>query len=167
MWFRKAPKHRLGELQSIATFFHPLDGVADWNRVYGPRGFVQYQFVVPFGAEEVLRTSVEAFASAGHASFLAVLKRFGAGNDGMLSFPDAGWTLALDVPVSAGLSPLLDRLDELVAGAGGRLYLAKDSRARAELIARMYPRLGRFRAVRDKYDPTGVFTSDLARRLAL
>jgi len=167
MWYRKAPRERRDEIQPLATFFHPLDGVADWNRVYGPRGFVQYQFVVPFGAEEVLRTSVEAFASAGHASFLAVLKRFGAGNDGMLSFPDAGWTLALDVPVSAGLSPLLDRLDELVAGAGGRLYLAKDSRARAELIARMYPRLGRFRAVRDKYDPTGVFTSDLARRLAL
>jgi decaprenylphospho-beta-D-ribofuranose 2-oxidase len=167
MWYRKAPRERRDEIQPLTTFFHPLDGVAGWNRLYGPRGFVQYQFVVPFGAEDVLRKAVEEFARAGQASFLAVLKRFGPGDDGMLSFPAAGWTLALDVPVSAGLSPLLDRLDELVAGAGGRLYLAKDSRARADLVARMYPQLARFRAVRDKYDPTGVFTSDLARRLAL
>jgi decaprenylphospho-beta-D-ribofuranose 2-oxidase len=167
MWYRKAPRERRDEIQPLATFFHPLDGVDRWNRVYGPRGFLQYQFVVPFGAEEVLRKSVGAFAEAGHASFLAVLKRFGPGNDGMLSFPTAGWTLALDVPVSDGLSPLLDRLDELVVGAGGRLYLAKDSRARADLMPRMYPELARFRAVRDKYDPTRVFTSDLARRLEL
>jgi decaprenylphospho-beta-D-ribofuranose 2-oxidase len=167
VWYRKAPRERRDEIQPLATFFHPLDGVDRWNRVYGARGFVQYQFVVPFGAEDVLRKSVAAFAAAGQASFLAVLKRFGPANEGMLSFPTAGWTLALDVPVSAGLSPLLDRLDELVVGAGGRLYLAKDSRTRADLMPRMYPELARFRAVRDKYDPSGVFTSDLARRLAL
>jgi decaprenylphospho-beta-D-ribofuranose 2-oxidase len=167
MWYRKAPRERRDEIQPLAAFFHPLDAMARWNRVYGPGGFVQYQFVVPFGAEEVLRQAVEAFASAGHASFLAVLKRFGPGNDGMLSFPTAGWTLALDVPVCDGLSGLLDRLDELVVGAGGRLYLAKDSRTRAALMSRMYPRLAQFRAVRDKYDPNRILTSDLARRLAL
>jgi decaprenylphospho-beta-D-ribofuranose 2-oxidase len=167
VWFRKAPKVRRGEAQTIPTFFHPLDGVRNWNRIYGPRGFLQYQFVLPFGAEEPLRRTVEMIANSGHASFLAVLKRFGPGNAGMLSFPSPGWTLALDLPVSYDLGPLLDHLDELVVSNGGRIYLAKDSRMRPELLAAMYPRLGEFRALREKLDPAGVFTSDLARRLSL
>ncbi len=167
VWFRKAPKVRRGEAQTIPAFFHPLDGVRNWNRIYGPRGFLQYQFVLPFGAEEPLRRTVEMIANSGHASFLAVLKRFGPGNAGMLSFPSPGWTLALDLPVSYDLGPLLDQLDELVVTGGGRIYLAKDSRMRPEPLAAMYPRLGEFRALREKLDPAGVFTSDLARRLSL
>jgi decaprenylphospho-beta-D-ribofuranose 2-oxidase len=167
LWFRKAPKVRRGEAQSIPAFFHPLDGVGNWNRIYGPRGFLQYQFVLPFGTEDVLRQTVEMIANCGHASFLAVLKRFGPGNQGMLSFPTPGWTLALDLPVTYDLGPLLDRLDELIVSNGGRIYLAKDSRMRPELLAAMYPRLGEFRALREKLDPAGVFTSDLARRLSL
>ena len=118
-------------------------------------------------AEDVLRESVDRIASAGHASFLAVLKRFGPGNPGLLSFPIPGWTLALDLPADQGLAPLLDRLDDLVISAGGRIYLAKDSRARPETIAAMYPRLGEFTTVRDEMDPAHRFTSDLARRLNL
>jgi decaprenylphospho-beta-D-ribofuranose 2-oxidase len=167
VWYRKSPPRRRGQVQSIPTFFHPLDGVGAWNRVYGPRGFVQHQFVVPFGQEDALRAALQRISSSGIASFLAVLKRFGDADRGMLSFPQPGWTLALDIPVVPGLAALLDELDELVIAASGRIYLAKDSRARPDTVRQMYPRLAEFQAVRRRVDPDGVFTSDLARRLDL
>jgi decaprenylphospho-beta-D-ribofuranose 2-oxidase len=167
LWFRKAPRQHTG-LESISTFFHPLDGVRDWNRIYGPRGFVQYQFVVPFGAEQMVRETMQVLSAHRSPSFLAVLKRFGPATGHPLSFPSPGWTLALDLPASMpGLSAMLDGFDEQVATAGGRVYLSKDSRLRPDLLAAMYPELPRWRAMRDELDPDGVFRSDLARRLAL
>lgn len=168
LWYRKAPRARTGRLQRISPFFHPLDGVPHWNRVYGRGGFVQYQFVVGYGREDALRRIVRRISERRCPSFLAVLKRFGESDPGWLSFPVPGWTLALDIPAGLpGLGAFLDELDEEVAAAGGRVYLAKDARLRPELLAAMYPRLDDFRELRDRLDPRGVFVSDLARRLSL
>ena len=167
-WFRKAPKSRTGEIQGLGAFFHPLDLVGSWNRLYGNRGMVQYQFVVPFGQEDAMRTVVERLSASGAASFLAVLKRFGAANPAPLSFPKAGWTLALDVPgASRGLGELLHGLDRVVLDAGGRHYLAKDSHMTPDAVRRGYPRLQEWQAIRDEVDPHGVWQSDLGRRLGL
>jgi decaprenylphospho-beta-D-ribofuranose 2-oxidase len=167
LWYRKAPADRRGEVQNITQFFHPLDVVGEWNRVYGRRGFLQYQFVLPFGAEDAFRACVRAIADSGQLSCLNVLKRFGQGDEAPLSFPMPGWTLAVDMPIRPGLARLCATLDEFVLDAGGRLYLAKDSRLDADALGKMYPRLEEWRKVRAAVDPHGVFASDLARRLAL
>jgi decaprenylphospho-beta-D-ribofuranose 2-oxidase len=168
VWFRKAPRRRSGEIQSISSFFHPLDMVGSWNRLYGRAGLVQYQFVVPFGEEDTMRRIVERVSASSAASFLAVLKRFGAGNAGPLSFPQPGWTLALDMPGgSEGLGDLLHGLDDLVLAAGGRNYFAKDAHTRPSTIVGGYPRLAEWQAVQRRVDPHGVWQSDLSRRLGL
>jgi decaprenylphospho-beta-D-ribofuranose 2-oxidase len=166
-YFRRAPSFERGRLERLHSYFHPLDGVRDWNRLYGPRGLLQYQLVVPFGAEHVLRAVLERLAGERRPAFLGVLKRFGRGR-GLLSFPMPGWTLAVDLPAGrAVLAPFLDGLDELVADAGGRVYLAKDARLRPELLERMYPELDRWREIRAQLDPDGALCSDLARRVGL
>lgn len=168
VWFRSAPVVRDGEIKSIPGYFHPLDVVGNWNRLYGPQGFIQYQFLVPFGAETVLREIVSDISSAGVATPLVVLKRFGAGNPGMLSFPRSGWTLTVDIASRvSGLPELLHRLDHRVLDAGGRHYLAKDAHMSPETFAAGYSRLDEWREVKRRIDPSGFFTSDLARRLEI
>ncbi|MGB8021840.1 MAG: FAD-binding oxidoreductase [Candidatus Nanopelagicales bacterium] len=164
-WYRKPAGSHLAR---VREFFHPLDAAGDWNRLYGPRGLVQYQFVVPDRGSELVRRTLSALQGIGAASFLAVLKRFGAANAAPLSFPMPGWTLAVDLPAGVpGLAGVLDALDEEVVGLGGRLYLAKDGRMRAGLLPAMYPRLAQWRAVRAGMDPSRTLNSDLARRLNL
>lgn len=167
-WFRRAPRERRGEIMSIPAFFHPLDGVRHWNRIYGPRGFLQYQFVVPDDAGALVGIALQRLREAGAPSFLTVLKRFGAGHDAPLSFPMQGWTLAADIPARLpALGEVLDALDAEVIAAGGRHYLAKDSRMSAQTLAAGYPLLAQWRRMRDALDPRGVFASDQARRLGV
>jgi decaprenylphospho-beta-D-ribofuranose 2-oxidase len=168
-WFRKAPSRSRVAPQRLEGFFHPLDGVRDWNRLYGPHGFLQYQFVVPQDRVDVVRQALTMLQAARSPAFLAVLKRFGAADPAPLSFPRPGWTLAMDIPAAPGsvLAETLDRLDRLVAEADGAVYLAKDSRLQPELLDVMYPRLDAWRAERDRLDPHRRFGSDLSRRLQL
>ena len=163
LYFRRARDHA-GSIKALTGFFYPLDVVNNWNELYGRGGFLQYQFVLPFGAEETLRAVLRRVAAAGRP-LLAVLKQFGP-SAGPLSFPIPGWTVTLDMALPAPeLAHALDRADESIAAAGGRVYLAKDSRLRRELLVEMYPGLAAWREVQAELDPGERMRSDLARRL--
>lgn len=161
----QASAHPLGHFES---FFYPLDRLANWNRGYGRRGFTQYQFVVPFkdGARR-LREILTAIFSAGELPFLNVLKRMGHGTQSPLSFPAEGYTLAIDFPIRRNTRALLQRLDAMVVDAGGRVYLGKDSFLDATTFRAMYPAVESWLQTKAKYDPQGVFTSNLGRRVGL
>lgn len=152
---------------ALEPYFYPLDAIQQWNRIYGRRGFVQYQCVLPLDtSEQGLRALLDEIATAGSGSFLAVLKRMGRESFGLLSFPREGYTLALDFPVNDANLALLDRLDAITADHGGRIYLAKDARAKPA-FARGYPRMEAFRAVRDAHGLGARFASQLSRRLEI
>jgi len=165
--FRSAAQED-SELTDLATFFHRLDALDGWNRALGPRGFVEYQCVVPEDAHGVIAQILEAAQQRRCAPFLGTLKRFGPGTGGYLSFPMAGWSVAIAMPAgNRRLGPMLDDLDLRVAAAGGRVYLAGDSRLRSSACAAMYPGLPQWRAAASRLDPSGVFRSDLGQRLGL
>ncbi|MBB4379387.1 FAD/FMN-containing dehydrogenase [Bradyrhizobium sp. Rc3b] len=150
---------------SLYPYFFPLDSVGEWNRIYGKRGFLQHQCVIPqAGARAVLGDILDRVARRGDASFLAVLKKLGQG-DGILSFPLPGYTLALDFPVKGDILNFLDEIDRLVVAAGGRLYLAKDARQSRATFAAGYPAVPRFNAIRKSLDPAGNIRSKLSQRL--
>ncbi len=166
--FRRTPRRERGRLEAIGSHMFPLDVLSEWPRLYGRNGFLQYQPVVPIGREDVLRTMIERLRRSRVPCYLCVLKDFGPANPAPLSFPIRGWTITLDLPgAAAGLDALLESFDQLVAGAGGRVYLSKDVRMRADTLAAMYPRLGEWRTARDRADPEGVWRSDLALRTGL
>jgi len=156
------------QLVGFEKFFYPLDALDHWNRMYGKRGFVQYQIALPQASGRAgLRTILDRLARSGRASFLAVLKRFGDSGPGLLSFPMRGYTLALDIPAARGLVPFLHELDRMTLDHGGRIYLAKDAVLRPGDFAAMYPRLDGFRAIQRKLDPKRLLSSSLARRLRI
>jgi decaprenylphospho-beta-D-ribofuranose 2-oxidase len=166
--FRRAPRHERARLQGFGAHMFPLDALGAWPRLYGKAGLLQYQFVVPDGHEQVLYTVIESLRRGRVPCFLATLKVLGAANRAPLSFPLAGWALALDLPRAArGIDGLLDGFDRLVAEAGGRVYLTKDARLRPDAVQAMYPRLAEWRATRDGADPDGLWRSDLAVRTGL
>lgn len=169
LWFAKAPSSPTETIETYDSFFYPLDIVGSWNRVYGGRGFLQYQFVADVSISE-LRGLAAMVRDSGASTSLAVLKRFGAANASYLSFPNSGWTLAMDIPISRdpwSLESALRTLDRKIADAGGRVYLAKDSRLSPGLAELMYPEIDVFRRVRREVDPEKTFNSDLAERLKL
>jgi decaprenylphospho-beta-D-ribofuranose 2-oxidase len=164
--------HRHRDRRAIVaydSFFYPLDSALNWNRIYGRRGFAQYQAAFPPStSRRALIRMLETISAAGQASFLAVLKSFGPGNQGLLSFPVEGHTLALDLPnTGTRLISLLERLDAIVLEHGGRVYLAKDPRLGRDAFDMMYPRADEFRRVKAVLDPQGRFNSSMARRLEL
>jgi FAD/FMN-containing dehydrogenase len=162
MGARRAGGHHV---VSLYPYFFPLDSLGDWNRIYGRRGFLQHQCVIPeAGARAVLADILDRVARRGDASFLAVLKKLGHG-DGLLSFPLPGYTLALDFPVRGDILAFLDEIDRLVVAAGGRLYLAKDARQSRATFEAGYPELPRFKAIRKSLDPAGNIRSKLSQRL--
>ncbi|PWU25096.1 MAG: FAD-binding oxidoreductase, partial [Candidatus Rokuibacteriota bacterium] len=159
-----AREHRL---VSYEQFFYPLDAVLDWNRLYGRRGFLQFQCVVPQSeGPGPLALLLERLARRRAASFLAVIKDFGPGSEAYLSFPVAGTTLSLDLPYRGQpTEELVHELNALVLRAGGRIYLAKDAVTRAQDFALMMPRLPEWKSVRDRWDPHRRFRSAQSVRL--
>ena len=148
------------------SFFYPLDVVLHWNRLYGPRGFTQYQCVLPESAGRgAARRFLELLTQRGGASMLCVIKDCGPEGLGLLSFPKAGTSIALDLPIRDGTQALVDALNELVIAEGGRVYLAKDALTRGEHYRAMEPRLDAFLAVRRKWDPEGRLRSAQSVRI--
>lgn len=167
LWLR-APRRERERPMAMADALFPLDRLSGWNRLYGRHGLVQYQVAVARGEEPALRGLLEMLRAKRLPMYLASLKRLGPGSGGMLSFPLDGWTLAIDMPAAArGLGDALEQADRLVAGAGGRVYLAKDARMSPEMLAAMYPMLPRFLEVRARVDPLGRLRSDMSRRLGI
>lgn len=147
-------------------FFYPLDNIKNWNRMYGKPGFLQYQFVLPLDQVEGLKLIMNKIAEKKQGSFLSVLKVFGPQND-LISFPEEGYTLALDFPLTGSLLKFLDELDQVVQDCGGRIYLTKDARMSKEFFQSSYPRLAEFRDIVNKYNPNAEFKSVQSDRLSI
>lgn len=152
----------------LMPYFYPLDSVGNWNKLYGKPGFLQFQFVVPAeNGVANMRRLLSEIADSGQGSFLAVLKKFGAANDHLLSFPRAGYTLALDFKLSPSAIATIRSLEETIVAMGGRVYLSKDAVMRESTFKATYPRWEEFESVREKYKAIGKFSSMQSLRLGL
>lgn len=169
IYYQRLAKKKHPFILPYSDYFYPLDCIIHWPRLYGRRGFIQYQCVIPTeSAYRVVKQILETLSTQNHPVYLAVLKRFGKENLAPLSFPLSGFTLALDLPViKQSLFNCLDILDTLVLAAGGRVYLAKDARLKPKAFRAMYPRYQDWLAVKKDWDPENKFNSSLARRLEI
>lgn len=168
LYYHRVPARGRTLRVGLERFLYPLDAIGRWNRLYGERGFFQFQCVLPNaaaapGLRRILQTVSERRAS----SFLAVLKTLGGEGPGLLSFPMRGYTLALDFPNRPGVHELLAELEAITVDHGGRVYLAKDATLSVPGFRRMYPHWTEFRRVLDEIDPQATMMSDMARRLRL
>lgn len=166
-YYHRVPKSGRTVVRTLQDFFFPLDKIHDWNRLYGKRGFHQFQCVVPLDQSDALREMMKLIARSGLASPLAVLKRMGPGRAGYLSFPMEGYTLAVDSPNRPQARRLIARLEQATVDAGGRLYLAKDALSSGPAIKAMYPDTPKWAQVAAKADPEGRLHTDMTRRLDL
>ncbi|HWJ92877.1 MAG TPA: FAD-binding oxidoreductase [Flavisolibacter sp.] len=164
LFYGKNFKKEIDNIVSYEPFFYPLDAMLHWNRMYGKKGFVQYQFVLPLESKQGLIEILNKISDAGLGSFLTVLKVFGKQDD-LISFPTEGFTLAMDFPVRNGLFEFLDQLDAIVLRYGGRIYLSKDARMKAEVFWDSYPRAEEFAGIVKKYNPDFRINSMQALRL--
>lgn len=168
VYYNKQIKEEFNNTIHYNPFFYPLDGINNWNRMYGGNGFTQYQFVIPKEAgKEGLTEILEAIAKSKQGSFLAVLKVFGEGNNNHLSFPIKGYTLALDFKLNDKLFSLLERLDLIVRKYKGRLYLSKDVRMSEEMFKNGYPRWEEFQTLRREYGMDELYYSLQSKRIGL
>jgi len=168
LYYNRASQDRSFRRVHYEPFFYPLDSIHHWNRLYGKRGFLQYQFVIPKVAARIgLNLLMKTIVESQRGSFLAVLKLLGQENANFLSFPLEGYTLAVDFKFEDGLLELLNELDSIVTDHGGRLYLAKDARMSEATFKRNYPRWKQFQEIRSRYGATGVFSSLQSRRIGL
>jgi len=157
-----------GNLVDLESFFYPLDSVHHWNRIYGRRGFIQYQALFPFeSANTSIRSMLELLHRSGQSAFFAGIKSAGPESGGLLSFLSPGFTIGLDLPYRDGIESLITEWDRLVIEAGGRVYLAKDSLLSADSYRQMYPRWREFNAIRKEIDPKGAISSNQSRRLGI
>ncbi|MCE9579596.1 MAG: FAD-binding oxidoreductase [Deltaproteobacteria bacterium] len=164
-YWRHLQRHR-AHIQHPDAFFYPLDRILDWNRAYGPRGFTQYQCVLPRAAgPAAVHEFMELLTRLGGASPLCVIKDCGPEGQGVLSFPLEGTSVAVDMAITADTQRIVDELNAMVIAAGGRIYLSKDLFTRAADFRRMEPRLDRFLAIRERWDPTHAIRSAQSVRL--
>lgn len=166
LYYGKNFKRLIDNVVPYEPFFYPLDAIANWNRGYGKKGFVQYQFVLPLQAKEGLVEILHKISAEGLGSFLAVLKVFGK-QESLISFPMEGYTLALDFPVRKGLFGFLDELDKIVLKYGGRLYMSKDARMKPDILEAGYPDLSEFKTIVERYNPSAKIHSIQSDRLLL
>lgn len=166
-YYHRVPKSGRSQVRRFEDFFFPLDKLHDWNRLYGKRGFHQFQCVLPLNAAPTLRAMLDQIAQSGLASPLAVLKRMGPGRAGFMSFPMEGYTLAVDFPNRPAAHRLIGQLEQTTADNGGRIYLAKDALARGDMVRPMYPDHDKWARSATQADPKGALITDMVARLGL